>query len=585
MRPVVTENLVHDYVTRDEEGNATETKRALSHVNINVEQGQFVAVLGANGSGKSTLAKHLNALLLPTEGSVLVCDMDTTNDDMLWEIRKNAGMVFQNPDNQIIASVVEEDVGFGPENLGVPTEEIVKRVEDSLAAVGMTKYRENSPNRLSGGQKQRVAIAGILAMEPTCILMDEPTAMLDPVGRKEVLETVRRLNREKGITVILITHYMEEVIDADRIFVMKKGEVAMEGKPREVFGRVEELRELRLEVPQVTEVAYELGLHGPSEGDAVLTPEELVERYLEKYQASSANASYAEAEPAEKPAETKATPVLELRDVRYVYGVNTAFEKAAVDGVNLSLYPGEFVGLIGQTGSGKSTLIQMLNALERPTEGQVLFEGEDVFGEKYDRRALRHKVGLVFQYPDHQLFESTVLQDVCFGPKNQGLTGDELTERAKWALRLVGVDPSQWQSSPLELSGGQKRRVAIAGVLAMKPKVLILDEPTAGLDPAGRDEILEEIARIRKETGMTVVLVSHRMEDVARFADRLLVMSEGKLRFADAPREVFKHREDLMSIGLEVPQVTRVMQMLHERGVACRTDAITTEEALASLRR
>ena len=208
MIPVWMKGLVHDYVTRDEEGNYAEVKRALDHVDLNVEEGQFIAVLGANGSGKSTLAKHINALLLPTEGQVLTCDMDTADDNYLWEIRKSAGMVFQNPDNQIVASVVEEDVGFGPENLGVPTEEIVSRVKDSLAAVGMSKYATGSPNRLSGGQKQRVAIAGILAMEPKCILMDEPTAMLDPLGRREVLETVQRLNREKGITVILITHYM-----------------------------------------------------------------------------------------------------------------------------------------------------------------------------------------------------------------------------------------------------------------------------------------------------------------------------------------------------------------------------------------
>ena len=593
MLPVVTKGLVHDYVTRDEEGNASETKRALDHVDITVEEGQFIAVLGANGSGKSTLAKHINALLLPSDGTVLTCDMDTADDDYLWEIRKSAGMVFQNPDNQIVASVVEEDVGFGPENLGVPTEEILARVDESLKAVGMTKYRESSPNKLSGGQKQRVAIAGILAMQPRCILLDEPTAMLDPIGRREVLETVHRLNREKGITVLLITHYMEEVIDADRVLVMNRGHLVMQGTPREIFSRMDELHELRLEVPQVTELSQGLAKAGYDIGVA-LTPEEFADAYVKRFGApetmqtpDAAGASAENAAPAPQKPETDAAEakeaILTLRDVKYVYGANTAFEKVAVDNVNLDIYPGEYIGLIGHTGSGKSTMIQLLNGLERPTEGSVCFEGEDIFGEKYNRRQLRYNVGLVFQYPDHQLFETTVFQDVCYGPKNQGLTGDELKERAEWALRLVGVDPAQWQTSPFELSGGQKRRVAIAGVLAMKPKVLVLDEPTAGLDPGGRDEILGEIDRIRRETGMTVVLVSHRMEDVARYADRLVVMNDGKILYAAPPREVFRHRKKLTEVGLEVPQVTQVMQLLREKGLQVPYDLITTEEALAAL--
>ena len=598
MIPVWVKGLVHDYVTRDEEGNKAEVKRALDHVDLNVEEGQFIAVLGANGSGKSTLAKHINALLLPTDGQVLTCDMDTADDRYLWEIRKSAGMVFQNPDNQIVASVVEEDVGFGPENLGVPTEEIVSRVRDCLAAVGMSKYGENSPNHLSGGQKQRVAIAGILAMEPKCILMDEPTAMLDPIGRREVLETVHRLNREKGITVILITHYMEEVIDADRIFVMSAGKVAMQGTPREIFTRSEELRELRLEVPQAAELAHELAKRGIPMPPAVLSAEEFAEAYKSavsgkttaKLTESPKSGASLEESRQDCPENNTGLsengskePLLSLRDVRYVYGTGTAYETVAVDGVTLDLFPGEYVGLIGHTGSGKSTLIQMMNGLERATSGTVSYQGEDIFRDGYDRRALRSSVGLVFQYPDHQLFESTVLADVSFGPKNQGLSEEEIRERAEWALRLVEVSEDRWQSSPLELSGGQKRRVAIAGVLAMKPKILILDEPTAGLDPAGRDEILGEIDRIRRETGMTVVLVSHRMEDVARFADRLMVMDDGHLVYAEPPREVFKHREKLTSIGLEVPQVTRIMQMLAADGIPCRSDAITVTEALEEL--
>ena len=276
MKIVRTEQLVYEYQKYDDQGNPSEVTRAIDGVDLQVEQGQFIAVLGHNGSGKSTLAKHLNALLLPSGGTVWVEGKDTALDENLWDVRQTAGMVFQNPDNQIIANVVEEDVGFGPENMGVPTEEIWKRVDDSLKAVGMTAYRYHSPNKLSGGQKQRVAIAGVMAMKPKCIVLDEPTAMLDPNGRGEVIRTVRRLQQEEGITVILITHYMEEVTEADRVFVMDEGKIVMQGTPRQIFARVRELKHYRLDVPQVTELAYELQQAGVKLPDGILETEELV---------------------------------------------------------------------------------------------------------------------------------------------------------------------------------------------------------------------------------------------------------------------------------------------------------------------
>lgn len=268
--------LVHDYIKRDEEGNEIAVNHAINHVDLDIEKGQFIAILGHNGSGKSTLAKHINALLAPSEGTIWVKGMDTLEERNLWDIRQTAGMVFQNPDNQIIASIVEEDVGFGPENIGIPTEEIRKRVDESLKAVGMYEYRNHSPNKLSGGQKQRVAIAGIMAMHPECIILDEPTAMLDPVGRKEVIETVHKLNKEENMTVLLITHYMEEVIHADHVFVMDKGKVVMQGTPREIFSQVDTLKKYRLDVPQVTELAYELRKEGLDIPQGILTIDELV---------------------------------------------------------------------------------------------------------------------------------------------------------------------------------------------------------------------------------------------------------------------------------------------------------------------
>ena len=273
---IKAKQLVHEYIRRDEEGNVESIQTALDHIDLDVQPGQFIAILGHNGSGKSTLAKHINALLAPTEGSLWVDGKDVTQEENILPVRKTAGMVFQNPDNQIIASVVEEDVGFGPENIGVPTEEIWKRVDESLKAVGMTMYRKQSPNHLSGGQKQRVAIAGVMAMKPECIVLDEPTAMLDPNGRKEVIRTVHELNRAEGITMVLITHYMEEIIHADKVFVMDEGKIAMQGTPREIFSQVEQLKKLRLDVPQVTLLSYELQKRGIPLPDGILTREELV---------------------------------------------------------------------------------------------------------------------------------------------------------------------------------------------------------------------------------------------------------------------------------------------------------------------
>lgn len=277
MDMVQTEKLIFEYEKRDEEGNVTGTYRAIDEIDIDVKEGQFIAVLGHNGSGKSTLAKHINAILVTTVGTMWVNGKNTKEPDELWNVRQSAGMVFQNPDNQIIGTVVEEDVGFGPENLGIPTDEIWQRVEESLRSVGMIEYRHHSPNKLSGGQKQRVAIAGVVAMEPKCIVLDEPTAMLDPVGRKEVLKTVQKLRRDKNVTVILITHYMEEVIDADKIYVMDHGHVVMEGTPREIFARVEELKKYRLDVPQVTILADMLRKRGLNIPEGILRREELVE--------------------------------------------------------------------------------------------------------------------------------------------------------------------------------------------------------------------------------------------------------------------------------------------------------------------
>ena len=589
----------------DENGKVDFAQTALDGVDLEVEPGQFIAILGHNGSGKSTLARQLNALLLPTEGTLYVDGYDTRDESSLWDIRQSAGMVFQNPDNQIIASVVEEDVGFGPENMGIPTEDIWIRVEKALRSVGMWKMRSSSPNRLSGGQKQRVAIAGVIAMKPKCIVLDEPTAMLDPGGRAEVIRTVHELNRTEGVTVILITHYMEEVVNADRVIVMDQGKVVLTGTPGEIFSQTELLRQHRLDVPQVTLLAYELKKAGLDIRDGILTVEELTKELdgligkqkrpesksqqhtetPEDISAAGHKTPGQETDSRDEEQETDGRHQICVEHLNYIYDPGTSYERKALDDISFTVGKGEFIGLIGHTGSGKSTLIQHLNGLNKASSGRILIDGEDIYSDGYSMKELRFKVGLVFQYPEHQLFESDVLKDVCFGPKNQGLSDEEALARARAAMRSVGLDESFEKKSPFDLSGGQKRRAAIAGILAMNPEVLVLDEPTAGLDPKGRDEILDLLKDLHEERDITIILVSHSMEDVANYVSRIIVMDEGRILYDDIPRNVFIHVKELESVGLAAPRVTYVMDALRKDGWDVDTSVTTITQAQSEILR
>lgn len=579
MNIIEVENLSFDYITRDEEGNITERTNVLKNLNLTVPQGQFLAVLGHNGCGKSTLAKHFNAILTPTEGKVIVDGIDTADEDRLFDVRQTVGMVFQNPDNQLVATIVEEDVAFAPENLGVPPEEIRQRVDSALKQVDMYEYREHAPHQLSGGQKQRIAIAGIIAMQPRCIVMDEPTAMLDPKGRREVMQTIKRLNKEKGITVILITHYMEEAAQADRVVVMDKGRIIMDDIPQKVFSREEELEAVGLDVPQVTELANKL-----RKGGVDISPEIIYER-----QCAEAIAALPQKGKLNLPQRVQLDErkkdtdgIIETKGLTYKYSVGTPFEKTAVDHVSLSVKKGEFVGIIGHTGSGKSTLIQHLNGLIKPTSGEVLIDGADIWGKGADIRNIRFKVGIVFQYSEHQLFEDTVEKDIAYGPRNMGLSEEEISRRVSEAAEIMGIT-HLLQRSPFELSGGQQRRAALAGVLAMDPEVLILDEPAAGLDPKGRDKILGMIKRYHEQSGKTILLVSHSMEDIVKYATKVLVMNKAKLFCYDDTDRVFERTDELAKIGLDVPQITRMSHILKELGTDIGNDIYTTDRAAQRL--
>lgn len=578
---IKVENLCYDYVTRDEDGKILEKSTALCGVDLTVPEGQFLAVLGHNGCGKSTLAKHFNAILTPTSGKVTVNGIDTADEERLFEIRQTVGMVFQNPDNQLVATVVEEDVAFAPENLGVESEEIRRRVDDALRQVDMYDFREHAPHQLSGGQKQRIAIAGIIAMQPRCIVMDEPTAMLDPKGRREVMKTLMRLNKEQGITVILITHYMEEAALADRVVVMDKGKVLMDDEPHKIFSRSDELRKVGLDVPQVTELCGILKKGGVDISQEIIFEDECA-KAIAALPLKKKSADINKKTVINKENSSGKKEAAKLENVTYKYSIGSPFEKVAVDDVSLSIGSGEFIGIIGHTGSGKSTLIQHLNGLIKPTSGTVFIDGRDIWSKGVNIRDIRFKVGIVFQYSEHQLFEETVAKDIAYGPKNMGLSNEEIQKRVAEAAESMGIT-QLLEKSPFELSGGQQRRAALAGVLAMDPEVLILDEPAAGLDPKGRDKILLLIKQYHEKSGKTILLVSHSMEDIVKYAEKVLVMNHGKVFCFDKTDKVFEKTDELVSIGLDVPQITRLSHKLHDMDIDIGNDIYTTDRAAQRL--
>lgn len=588
------EQVRFQYKKRDVDGNVIATEEILKGVDLTIKKGEFIALLGRNGSGKTTFSKQLNAILRPSEGTVTVDEMGTKDVDKLYEIRQRVGMVFQNPDNQMVAANVEEEVAFGPENLGMESDTIVARVKQALEQVRMWKRRKTAPNHLSGGQKQRIAIAGILAMHPDYIVLDEPTAMLDPKGRKEVMEALQRLNQEQEMTVILITHDMEEAALASRIILLADGQVRFDGTPEDFFGEDALLAEMGMEAPLSYRVrklidsdVFEKKIGDARVEEATIDKREKVAEYDKtgrEWEASSELVDKKKNKKAEAETDEKNQALLSLQHVSYIYSPGTAYEKVALDDVNLSLGKGEIVGLAGHTGSGKSTMIQLLNGLLKPTSGTVTFEGKDIHAKGYSGNYLRSRVGMVFQYPEHQMICDTVWEDVAFGPSKQGLTREACETRVEEALRFVDLPEKYYQASPLQLSGGQKRRVAIAGVLAMHPEYIILDEPAAGLDAAGKREIFDRIRRMSREQGIGVLLVSHSMEDLAEYADRIIVLDDGKKILDDRPAEVFAERETLETCGLDVPEAVKFADRLRAEGYAIPQTVIREEELLETLR-
>lgn len=585
---------------------------ALDGIDLNIEDGEFFCILGGNGSGKSTFAKHLNALLQPDAGTVRVNGMDASDLELVYDIRSTAGMVFQNPDDQLVATLVEDDVAFGPENLGVESAQIAQRVREALKGVGLVGFERHETHALSGGQKQRVALAGVLAMEPRVLILDEASSMLDPRGRKGLMKACRALH-DRGMTIVMITHFMEEAAEADRVAVFRAGRVAMLGTPEEILTRADELAQLNLDMPASCCLGTALRAKGVPvhaqvrEVDMVA---EIAQAYADRGEDTAGRPSASDSRVLDNVSSATdgtavSEPVIEISHLSHSYSLSARERRRwrkrsatagksnkqalwgndpsspwALRDVSLTVRRGEFLGLAGHTGSGKSTLVQHLNGLIRPQEGFVRALGLNLANKK-DAAAVKAKVGVVFQYPERQLFAETVVQDVAFGPHNLGLPQAEVVHRVESSLARVGLDlATVGDKSPFELSGGQQRRVAFAGVLAMEPEVLVLDEPMAGLDPAARRDFLELIDRLHRD-GLTVVMVSHSMDDLANCCDRIVVMNEGAVFAEGTPAQMFAHADELKSIGLGVPAAQRMALALAEAGVPLRRGGLYTVESLA----
>lgn len=595
--------------------------QVLSDVSLDVHAGEYVAILGRNGSGKSTLAKLMNGLMRPRAGRVLVQGRETTDRQHLRAVRQAVGMVFQNPDNQLVATVVEEEVAFGLENYAVPRDEMLARVTDALERVGMQAHRLRRPHQLSGGQKQRVAIASVIAMRPRCIIFDEATSMLDVQGRRDVQALMRTLH-EQGMAVVAITHHMDEALQAQRVVVLDRGRVVLEGTPREVFSQVDSLHRLGLDVPIATDMAARFqrdatdsglsplprdlltvrefadawsALHGGSVKGETRTRQPgfpTAQPYTGQAAAKAGDRSPTAASPPDAIAEghdgtganVRRDPVIQIRALSHTYLKDTPLAQTALRDVSLDIYRGEIAAIVGQTGSGKSTLVQHFNGLLTPQAGTVVVDGVDLGNRKADVKRVRGNVGLVFQNPEDQLFEALIGDEIAYGPFQFGYALDEVRERVRFAMDWVGLDFA-WRDRPVQaLSGGEQRKVAIAGVIALRPAVLVLDEPTAGLDPKARADLLTNLQRLRDDFGMTLVIVTHQMEEVARLADRVIVIADGAIAAEVSARALFADSNRLRALHLGEPDTVSLLRAVAQTGTQLDVVQLTRDGVFEQLR-
>ena len=544
-----------------EEDSEKAPRLALDGISVTIEKGSYTAILGSNGSGKSTLAKIIDILEVPDSGKVVIFGKDASDDNLFWDIRAHCCCVFQNPDNQIVGTIVEEDVAFGPENLGVPNPELRERVDQALKDVGLYEYRHRETTALSGGQKQKLAIAGALAMQPDILILDEATAMLDPSSRDDFLTLVEKMRVEKGLTLITITHDMTEALRCDKLVIVNKGKAVMEGRPEEIF-LSDNLWDYGLKRPVKFNFAFEI---------AKLTGSTLTKEDLRSDESLIAALTAMLKKPGIKiPEISEDTKTQDEKDIiMSVKGLSYTYNGSdvkAIEDINLDIRRGEVLGIVGESGCGKTTLISHMNAIFRPSVGDIIIhtkDGDLSCRNKKDTMKIRQNVGLVFQYPEYQLFEETVFKDICYGLKKMGIEKTKMHKMAYDAALMVGLSNDEVNSSPFELSGGQKRRAAMAGVLAMQPGILVLDEPASGLDPRGRQEMFAIIKKLR-DSGTTIILVSHNMDEAAVNCDRICLIDHGKIKAIGTPEELFI-KERAEELGIQRPRISRFSGLLQEK--------------------
>jgi energy-coupling factor transport system ATP-binding protein len=572
-------------VTYDYSISEVKVISALQGIDLEFKEGEYVAIIGPNGSGKTTLARLLNGLLLPSSGEVLVDGLNSRVKKDLRLIRQKVGMVFQNPENQIITTSVEREIAFGLENLNLPSEEIRERVEWVLSAFHLWEYKNSAPYSLSGGGKQRLAIASVLAMRPKYLILDEPTSLLDPEGRQMFNLLIKKLVAEGKVTIINITQFPEEALLAERLLVLDKGKIFLDDSPERVFEEETKLKEIGLSITKSLEIANGLERKGLSFKRKITEIEDLIQELLSlqgvNYYLPITQKKTGQVEQF-KP-ETPGNLQVELENLSFTYNHSSINPKVALKGIDLKIKQGEFVGLIGPTGSGKTTLAQLLDGLLFATSGLIRVEGLEIKEKVSYLKRIRQKVGLVFQFPEKQFFEETVYEDISFGPKNLGLEKEKVDVRVRKSLEIVGLDFEAFaQRSPFSLSSGEQRRVAIAGILALEPRILIFDEPTAGLDFEGVCRIKKILLELNKK-GVTIVLISHNLELVAEICKRIIYLKEGKILFDGSKAEFFSQTEKLQEEEIRVPETVELLQSLIKAGFKIRDDLYETEEIIEEL--
>ncbi|GCF08073.1 ABC transporter ATP-binding protein [Dictyobacter arantiisoli] len=577
------QNVTFNYSAQGERNVAP----ALQDISLRIPEGQTVAIIGHNGSGKSTLTKLISAIVFPQSGSITIDGLRVeAGGKDLWSIRERVGVVFQNPDDQLIAGTVIDEVAFGPENLGLPRSEIAERVHEAMATMDLLDAAQLSLSELSVSMKQRVAIAGVLAMRPRYLVLDEPTTMISGQTVRQLLATLHRLARERGMAIIYITHFMQEIADFERVIAMDGGHVLMDGSPATVFARADELRAVGLDVPVVTQLGHDLSQQGWTQiPPIVLSSEQLVAAFQSDQTTSAEPGLDALSNlPSSEIHSEDSTPLFDLRAISYIHRNNTPFAQEALHDFTLSVRTGEAVALVGATGSGKSTLIDLLAGLIKPASGRFYFGGENTGVNTFKMTRLRACVGVVFQSPESQIFEETVGKDVSFGPRQQKLPLHESRRLVQSSLEAVGLPYEDFRSRyTYALSGGQKRRVAIAGVLALEPKVIIFDEPMAGLDPRGRAELFALIRALRQREGLTICYASSSLKEVSELVDTVHILDKGRIVLSGTPREILTHAQQLAELDIALPEASQLALSLRHAIPSLRTDVLDLAELETAL--